>query len=380
MTNILLLNTTHFLPLYTIRALSASEYSISIIGPKNMEAQYSRFCQNYFVCEKDEFLNPSKVLAEKINSICAEFSIDCVIPLDVCTQISVSKMKRTLSCTIFPLAQEKSIRMLDHKWETAQFANKIGVPHPPTEYIHSQQELKSTKFEMPFLIKPTSLTSGLGITTIRSKNDLKTYLKSNSQHKLFPLIIQKEIKGKDVDVSVLAVNGKIVAWTVQLWHELGLLEFIDDAEAVEIAQKIVSKTNYSGLLHIDMRRDEQTNSLVMFECNPRAWGSLNASIYAGVNFIKYGILAAQKKSFTFKKAKPVTYEATWHLVKKLRNNPISIRTISAVSWKDFGMVISDFKPYVFLVWKLVQCKLPVLNAKIPSFNFRGLITKNTYSS
>jgi len=324
------------------------------MGPAEIEVRYSKYCKKYIECEKFEFAQGGIQLANKINAVCKELDIECVIPLDVCTQTSITQIRSHILTPLFPLATEQTIKMLDHKWEIARFAKKFGIPHPPTEYIFSMEELATTQFPMPFFIKPTSLSSGLGISRIGSTDDLKKYTQTVGDHKIFPLIIQKEIVGKDIDVSVRAVDGKVEAWTVQLWHELGLLEFIDDAQAVEIAKKVVAHSNYSGLLHIDMRKDVHTNSLVMFECNPRAWGSINASSYAGVDFIGLGVAAALGRPIEFAPARHITYEATWHLLKRLCANPLALRSVSITSWFDFYHVFSDIKPYIPLFAAVVR--------------------------
>lgn len=350
---ILFLNTSHYLPLYVLRGLPVKKYTVYCMGPAEIEVRFSKYCRGYIECEKNEFSKGGVQLADKINAVCKELGIECIIPLDVCTQTSITKIRSHITTPLFPLATEQTINMLDHKWEIARFAKRFSIPHPPTEYMFSMQELAQTKFPIPFFIKPTSLSSGLGITRIGSVQDLVEYTKTVGDHKIFPLIIQKEIVGTDIDVSVLAVDGKVLAWTVQLWHELGLLEYIDDAQAVEIAQKIVKHSNYSGLLHIDMRRDVSTNSLVTFECNPRAWGSINASAYAGVDFIGLGIAAALGRPIEFTHARHVSYEATWHLLKKLCRNPLAILSISKTSWLDFYRVISDIRPYAVILFRVI---------------------------
>src|SRR3989304_3891130 len=102
-------------------------------------------------------------------------------------------------------------------------------------------------------------------------DELRAHVESNAPYSHPPLILQEFIPGKDIDLSVLAVGGRVVASAVQQWPDSGMLEFCEHPEVEELGRKVVSLFNYDGVAHFDMRIDERTGRVLVLECNPRFW-------------------------------------------------------------------------------------------------------------
>jgi predicted ATP-grasp superfamily ATP-dependent carboligase len=96
------------------------------------------------------------------------------------------------------------------------------------------------------------------------------------------------IPGHDVDISVLANRGEIVAFTIQRDEAPDKKCFVVDERLRAAAAEIVRATQFHGLAHFDMRVDADSGAVYAIECNPRVWGSLPFSVWAGVNFIQLG--------------------------------------------------------------------------------------------
>ncbi len=95
----------------------------------------------------------------------------------------------------------------------------------------------------------------------------------------------------DIDLSVLALKGEIVAWTVQSWNEDKILEFSVNARCCALGREIIARTNFHGLAHFDMRIDDRDGTIKIIECNPRFWSSVAASMWQGTNFTELGVEA-----------------------------------------------------------------------------------------
>jgi predicted ATP-grasp superfamily ATP-dependent carboligase len=78
---------------------------------------------------------------------------------------------------------------------------------------------------------------------------------------------------------------------------------------LEVAAGIVRATGFHGLAHFDMRVDAHDGSLYVLECNPRVWGSLMYSVWAGVNFIELGCQIARGEHVP---SSPAPTETVWH--------------------------------------------------------------------
>ena len=104
-------------------------------------------------------------------------------------------------------------------------------------------------------------------------------------------IVQELVEGADVDCSVVAEDGEILAWTTQR----GVAKTRFAAPATEIIMephpalyeqvaRLLRDLRWSGVAHIDTILDARDGSYRILELNGRFWGSLLASTAAGVNF------------------------------------------------------------------------------------------------
>ncbi|MGB8693917.1 MAG: ATP-grasp domain-containing protein, partial [Steroidobacteraceae bacterium] len=100
------------------------------------------------------------------------------------------------------------------------------------------------------------------------------------------------IRGHDIDLSALCVKGEIVAYTIQRgvvartrnFAASAGVEFLEAPRLLSIVARMLRQLDYSGIAHIDARYDEDADDFKIIEINARYWGSLVASLKAGINF------------------------------------------------------------------------------------------------
>lgn len=279
-TPILLFSVNDYLSLYVARVLDRDKYTLYFLGPMGQAVRFSRFCKKYFTCA-----NTDITLVNQINTISRKYSITSVIALDLSTSVCLSRIKTQLDCPVFPVSNASDIMRIANKWEIIPLLDALNLPHPKTVLINTPDELTHAILPKPFLIKPLMQGGGRGIKKINAPSDVVLYHQTFSPYKTFPLIIQEYIDGSDVDLSLIAMNGVIQGWTIQRRNKQGDIEFIEDPDVLSIGKKLIGHLRYSGFMHIDMIREAKTGLLFLLECNPRVWGSIGASIGAGVDFI-----------------------------------------------------------------------------------------------
>lgn len=355
-TNILLLSVSGYLALCAIRALNPKKYNIYCIGPGKEGIRFSKFHKRYFICSAAIIENADMALLNMINMFSIRYKIDVIIPLDLPSTICIATWRKQLTTAVFPVPSLDNILLLNNKWTTSTLMRTLWIPHPETRLIKNANELINTTLSKPFLIKPTMQSGGKGIVRINNVNDIKTYMRTFSPYKAFPLIVQRYIPGDDIDLSLLAKDGIIIAWTIQKWNGFQRLEFVENSEVLSIGKKIVRHTRFNGLMHIDMRKDKKTNRIFLIECNSRAWGSMYASIYAGVNFIQLGIECAKKKQLSSTIQQKTTYEMPRRLLARLYKNPLKLFAISSASKKDLIDLFSDPIPYILLLFEEIKSR------------------------
>ncbi|MBS1932189.1 MAG: ATP-grasp domain-containing protein [Bacteroidetes bacterium] len=223
------------------------------------------------------------------------------------------KFSQLTSLALLP--QKEALEIASNKWLLAEWLNKNQIPAPPTILYQpgSNFEKLISEISYPVLIKPAVGTSGNGIEQFDDSETLISYCKTNVQPGKF--IIQSFINGYDIDCSALCRNGEIVAFTIQKTFKEGPdrfgvasgIEFLYDEGAYTTAKDLLKKLNWTGIVHIDMRYDEMAKQVKIIEMNPRYWGSLVGSLYAGINFPYLACITALNRDIPEITTRPLRY-------------------------------------------------------------------------
>jgi predicted ATP-grasp superfamily ATP-dependent carboligase len=187
------------------------------------------------------------------------------------------------------MCEPELFEQLYDKWRFATLLEELSLPGPRTTLIRCVDDLERCKIEPPAIIKPTQGEAGFGIETVSTFDELRAAVERRPDLQENPLVLQSYIPGSDIDLSLLADQGRCVAWTVQQRAENGAMRLLDRSDVLELGAELVRRTGYHGVMHLDMRIDRRNDGVVILESNPRFWGSLCYSVWAGVNFLDLGL-------------------------------------------------------------------------------------------
>lgn len=324
-------------------------HTIFVLGSTQKSSlSYSRRCRYYYtpVQEGDLF-------AEYINEFCALNNIEIIIPTDMQSFFKLSGIQSQLERKLFITDSLEMLTLLHDKRFFYEFMTKNDILTPHTNVISKKEDIHRFPCSFPVMIKPFDQSGLRGILKLSSYDEIKKHIDSDSPFSSPPLLVQDFIDGTDIDVSVLAGKGKIVAYTIQKWYENGVLQFVDDNKALTLAQKIVEKLSFSGVAHFDMREERRTKKIYVLECNPRFWGSIAASYMAGVDFIGLGVQATliENKTFVipeYKKGYYVLISVIHRLIVQMKWKYFSKSTIRTVL-----DVLSDPLPFLITQFHIV---------------------------
>jgi len=229
---------------------------------------------------------------------------DVVIPIREKAVRLLSKFNGELS----PLAAVQLVpplesfdRVID-KTRLATFAKDKSIPIPKSvQYTDSpnfEAELDTVLF--PVLAKPAHGISGQGIREFHQRDALLKFLATLTPEASDRYIVQEFIQGYDIDCNLLCKDGEILAYSVQKGLIPGKerfsppsgVQFVKDEHVLEVASIFAKATNWSGVAHLDMRYNNQTDSFVLIEVNPRYWASVIATLAVGINFPYLTVLAS----------------------------------------------------------------------------------------
>jgi predicted ATP-grasp superfamily ATP-dependent carboligase len=312
---------------------------VHIIGPQQFcSLSYSRRCKYKHI----PFLEAH--LCESINEYCVENKIDVVIPVDMKTVKELNIFKTQLKVPLFISDTTQKINLVENKSTFYEWMRKNTIRTPNTQLISDIKALESELITYPVVLKPLNLGGGRGIKIVLSKIELEEYLSSGVLYSKPPLLVQEYIDGEDIDVSVIANNGVIIAYTIQKWHAKGILEFVDNSQAYLLAKRVIKLLSYSGIAHFDMRCSTDKKRVYILECNPRFWGSCAASYMMGINFIDIGIkqtLNIRCGEFYYRRGYYVLIGSILNAIKKM-----NIKYFSIATFRNIIDVLSDPLPYI----------------------------------
>jgi predicted ATP-grasp superfamily ATP-dependent carboligase len=195
----------------------------------------------------------------------------------------------------YPIPDSRSFETLNDKWQFYRLCSKLGVKAPKTIWLGNKAEidfeLVCATVGLPFVLKPTNRSDGLGVQIVRSKDDLQRKVLSQSNYDFSPLIAQTFIPGLDIDMSALVDRGRIKHFAIQT-RKKDALWFVKSGDFVRLTETVVSELSYTGLIHIDARLNHRSGEIFLVEANPRFWGSLADATAGGLNFVRAGIYAS----------------------------------------------------------------------------------------
>ena len=329
-TNILIPDGDSTWALSVLQCLSHSDgiNTFVLSNKKRTAVKYSKYTANYTYYERPDDSGWVAI----INSEIEKHSIAVVVPVAELEIFFFIKNKDQISraVKIIPLPNLKDFEIAINKRQLGDFAKAHNIPHPSSFYIASETDKHRvlSQIHFPILIKPLSAKGGDGIDKINSRAEFQNYLERTN----VALYAQEYIEGYDIDCSVLCLDGEILSYTIQKGDLKGhhdyapqlAFDFFKNQEVYDLAKLTMSKLNWSGVAHLDMRYDTKTSGYKLIEINARFWGSIEGSLFAGINFPREIVRLALNQGVINKEAGDFHYMRLKGVVKSIRKNPLFI--------------------------------------------------------
>ncbi len=286
---------------------------------------------------------------EWIEQYCRDQKIDIVVPGDIGTAGFLACVAHRLSVPAYPSSTPELLNRIHDKWSFAEALQKAGLATPRTVLITdvaSVDDSIADTIGLPLVVKPLNCESSHGVHLIKTIEALRKHVASGAPYTAPPLIAQTFIPGKDIDLSVLAIDGEIVASAIQYWSDDGTLVFCENEEMDTLGRAIVKLFGYSGAAHFDMRIDERTGKVQVVECNPRFWYTLPAAMWQGLNFVEVGIRAVLEGKLPDNTHTTGTYVLPGTLVRRILQ-PTQVRSLTSANFRGMLQPLTDPMPHIY---------------------------------
>lgn len=317
--------------LIVIRCLSeVPDIEIHVMArTQNAASKYSRFIKSF-----EHISNNQEDYLEKILNQAKKKNIDLILPVDEpAHRIFANNLELVHRyCRTTPIPTPGIFETAVNKWKLGQFCEAHNIPFPKSYYIEKTEDLNELQnLTYPLIIKPESGHGGNNISVLQSYNELESFIGSKPDRSMGNYILQDFIEGYDIDMSLLAKDGEILAYTIQkgflrrsnIFAASAGIEFLYEEELFKSVKKLIANLNYSGIAHLDLRYDAIQKNIKLIEINARYWGSLTGSLLAGVNFPYLACMAGMGQDFDVPTYEFVRYIDHSAAVKSLFRKPFA---------------------------------------------------------
>lgn len=252
-----------------------------------------------YVSRRVTYPDPAEYPNEFVRSIereLQEHDYDMILPVNQRTVDTVVKHKSRLEAhTAVPFLRYDRLEVALDKGATIEAARKFDIPHPKT-CLNDEIDFDSIEPTLggyPVVVKPRRESGGKGVSICESREELRrAYRRTTDRYG--PTIVQEFIpnSGERGVYTMYDRSSTMSAVTVQ--HRLRsrppgggastYRETVSDPELVSLSDRLLSSLEWQGVAMAEYRYDRRDGEPKLMEINPRLWGSLALSKFAGVDF------------------------------------------------------------------------------------------------
>lgn len=290
-------------------------------------------------------------VVEQVQRVACSVGAKVILPVTERSTTALARHAKVLKHFegLAPLPVASALAIATDKFELARFMEANGIPHPKT-WAAVESDWKTLRF--PLLVKPRKKFGGKGIVKVRSRRELLAVLAPLNAEEFF---LQEYIAGSDFGCSVLMKEGKVKAVTVQCGRDrprdfgpFSVLEMKPCTKVRSAAEALMEALKWSGVAHVDLRRDRRTGRVLVLEINCRYWGSLFASTCAGVNFPDLACRLALRERFKSPRQQSGLYVKWTQIVSDLLRLRLRVLHVSA---SELGFIRDDPVPNLVRCWR-----------------------------
>lgn len=304
---------------------------------------------------------------ENINNEVEKHQIDLIMPIFEHAIKTLLKHKDLISSAdkLVLLPSYEDFITANNKGLLNNHLEKINLPFPKSIIIKKDDDFDIEKISFPVLVKPTEgIGGGVGIYVFKKKDALIEFMNSDKFNCTY--IFQDYIEGYDIDCSVLCKDGEVLEYTIQKPNLFGgskfapqlSFEFIDEESLLNDVKILIKTLNWSGVAHLDMRFDKNANNYKVIEVNPRYWGSVEASAFAGINFPYLHCIASTSHNYEKPQYKLIKFMLLKGLVKSIKNDKSYLLKFGFIlNNTPMKYMLKDLKPTLYRFSKFFMRKI-----------------------
>jgi len=259
-------------------------------------SRYSRYCKSY-TRVPDFFIEPDRYFEATCQAL-KKTGARVLLPCHEDVGIFCRRKNELPQGVLTSLPDWDSYRVAEDKLNVLDLAAQAGCPTPMTTKVESWSHLEdlSKSLDWPITIKTRIGNSAKGVRIARNREELFAKYKELVETFRLPQerwpFLQEFLPGDAAGVCMLYQNGRCVTSFSERYircKEPGkfgtstLREPFENPQLIAKATAVMDRLKWNGVVHIDFVACKE-GDFKLIEVNPRLWGALALSTFAGVDF------------------------------------------------------------------------------------------------
>jgi predicted ATP-grasp superfamily ATP-dependent carboligase len=234
---------------------------------------HSRYLAGHFVTPSPR--DETEAFIDEVERIAADSEIDVIVPAFESVFYLSTQHERIEHVTSPFFSPFATLLPLHDKATFERFATGMGLPMAETVVASSDEELRAALERFPEYFARAAFSRG-GVSLLTNAGPLAGKVPISECHptEANPWLVQRFVEGETFCTYSTVHGGQVTAHCAyriprQWKHSTGIqFESIDGAATLEVIERIVAETNYTGQISFDFIDSPDGPYLV--ECNPRA--------------------------------------------------------------------------------------------------------------
>lgn len=270
--------------LAAVRALGKEGLRVATCSEGFSPTSFSRFSKRSFSYNKKNF-------RDLLIKFIKENDVKLVLPIGYGTNRMCSEIKKEISEYSNIVVDDFSkMQIVSDKSKIIYLLKKENIVFPQTFVINKLDQIKNISEGKDWIIKSSFEETGKKVDYASSKKELKDIMEVRL--KFGPQIVQERILGEGRGFFAFCDKGKILQSfqhrRIRQYPESGgvssCAESIFDKDLENISVKFLKSIKWTGPVMLEFIYDENAKKYYFLEMNPKFWGSLDLSIFCGLNF------------------------------------------------------------------------------------------------
>lgn len=300
--------------LAAVRILGESGLKIAVCSEGFSATRFSKYCRGGFRYKKEDF-------KEKLILFLRKNKVKLVLPIGYSSNIQCSEISDLIKkFSNIVIDDYQKIVSVSKKADLYPLLKRYKISFPKTWIISKLEDIeKIDKKCSYFVIKSSIEEMGKKVEYVKEFYELRD--KVSQRLKLYgPQIVQEFIFGEGRGFFAFCKDGQILQSfqhrRIRQYPETGgvssCAESIFDEKLEKIGKEFLKRINWTGPVMLEFIYNPEKNKYYFIEMNAKFWGSLDLSIFCGLNFpiIPYKIVTNQE---IIKRGYPVGKRFQWVL-------------------------------------------------------------------